>query len=211
MIWETSRWCIECALLCVYTFCQTKIQILSLIGLNHYWKFPLFLTLKLPTTIFETIWYTWIWKIQTLRKGKVIFKCICIECLLETLSHYLNSCNLSLPHCPWLSMKIPFKLKCGHFIVSKLCKTLLFWGCVTLPALRTILMQPFIFFSMNFMKEKENIGNDLPSCAWRCNHDLLSSADLQKQYFPEIFALIFHYKKTIFGLFCDNGDSSLCH
>ena len=100
MIWETSRWCIECALLCVYTFCQTKIQIISLIGLNYYWKFPLFLTLKLPTTIFETIWYTLIWKIQTLRKGKVIFKCICIESLLEThnesLSQFLQSFITSL-------------------------------------------------------------------------------------------------------------------
>ena len=25
-----------------YTFCQTEIQILSLIGLNYYWKFPFF-------------------------------------------------------------------------------------------------------------------------------------------------------------------------
>ena len=92
--------------------------------------------------------YTLIWTIQTLRRGKVIFKCIYAlrVCWRHTMSHYLNSCNLSLPHCPWLNMKIPFKLKCGHFIVSKLCKTLLFWGCVTPPALSTIPMQLYIVF-----------------------------------------------------------------
>ena len=73
------------------------------------------------------------------------------------MSYYLNSCNLSLPHCPWLSMKIPFKLKWGHFIVSKLCKTLLFWGCVTPPALRTILMQLFIVFFNEFHERKKKI------------------------------------------------------
>ena len=44
--------------------------------------------------------YTLIWTIQTLRRGKVIFKCICIESLLEThnesLSQFLQSFITSL-------------------------------------------------------------------------------------------------------------------
>ena len=34
--------------------------------------------------------YTLIWTIQTLRRGKVIFKCICIESLLETHNELLS-------------------------------------------------------------------------------------------------------------------------
>ena len=34
--------------------------------------------------------YTLIWTIQTLRRGKVIFKCICIESLLETHNESLS-------------------------------------------------------------------------------------------------------------------------